>query len=881
MRPIMMFVLPFLWNGTATAQETTGDLRGRVVSPALAGVNDARIVATGPHLQGTRWSGSNADGVFHLLALPPGSYTLRITAIGYRPLVVRDAPVQLGRTTGLGDLQLESSAIELTELTVTAPRVTLDPVGTTVGATLVAEDYEALPGERDYKSLIAILPHVNTSYHGDPVNVGGGTGLENVYFIDGVNVTSTLKATTGTSLPYNFVRMVEVKAGGYEAQYGKALGAVVNAVTYSGTNEHEANTFAFITHSALAAGPRAEPSLREASGVTYDIGARVSGPILRDRLWYSAAYNPRLDRIEKEIPGHGLHTDRRTAHLIAGKLTWQATPRASVELSVFGDPTVQHEVAVPFGTPTGATVLNPDPFLSRLESGGVVGSLRTTLDLGRIRLESALSRTSGRETNRAETAIGATEAYYRDDVAGAVGGGLFLERRVDEKRTAASLRSSAIPGRHTLTVGAEYEDNEVASTLSHPGIGGIARRDTSTFVVTSEFSTGTFHNRVPTAYVQDAWRVTDRLTLNAGLRWSAQLFTSAAGQTVQRFPDEWQPRLGFSWQLGRSGRQRLFGSYGRFYQQEPLNFPTFWYVDYYFVQTTYSSDPRQPGAPVVDSFVGTTKSEDWARQIDGLEVENFHEFTLGYERLVGPAAQLTIRGIRRVLGSSWQWGADPSNPRYWVIGTPGKGDFGFLPPPKREYTALELAVEGHGGTLAYRVSYVLSRTWGNYTGLFESDAGFANPGSNLAFSAPDQAKNSTGLLPNDRPHVVKLAGSYRSRVGLSIGTFFTLQSGTPVNEFAPGIFAGPVSPVFLVPRGSAGRTPSIWDLNLRFGYDVRWDRAARGRVVLDLLHVGNPRTAVRLDELRFRTQGVENPAYLQPLVFQPPMRARLGAEFSF
>ena len=52
-----------------------------------------------------------------------------------------------------------------------------------------------------------------------------------------MNVTSTLDASTGTSLPYNFVRAVEVKAGGYEAQYGKALGAVVNAVTYTGTND--------------------------------------------------------------------------------------------------------------------------------------------------------------------------------------------------------------------------------------------------------------------------------------------------------------------------------------------------------------------------------------------------------------------------------------------------------------------------------------------------------------------------------------------------------------------------------------------------------------------------------------------------------------------
>jgi hypothetical protein len=702
-----------------------------------------------------------------------------------------------------------------------------------------------------------------------------------MYFIDGVNVTSTRRATTGTSLPYNFVRAVEVKAGGYEAQYGKGLGAVVNAVTYSGTNDAEANLFGFITHSALAANPRATPGLEERSSVSYDVGGRVSGPIVRDRLWYSAAYNPRVDRIEKEIPGHGLFTDRRTAHVFAGKLTWGATSRTNVELSVFGDPTVQHEVQIPFGTPTGAVVLNPDPYLTRRETGGAIGSLRASTVLGRIGLTGTLAHSSGHGSWLPETQIGATESRYVDYVTSAIGGGIFYEEHVREARTAASLEGNISLGRHTLAVGGEYEDGQVSLTNFRPGIGGISREDTSVYVAVYEYVDGTFHNYVPSAYLQDAWRIDDRLTLNAGVRWSSQRFTGASGRTAQRLSDEWQPRLGFSWQLGSSGAQRLFGSYGRFYQQEPLNVPSIWFVDFIFTQTTYSADPRQPGAPVIGSFDGTTYEEDWGGQ-EGLAAEHFDEFTLGYERLLGATTRLTIRGVHRTLSSSWQFGVDPSNPAFWVLGTPGQGDFAFLPPPKRDYTALEVGLEGDRPRLAYRVSYVLSRTWGNYTGLFGSDAGFVpgNPGGNLHFFAPDQAKNSTGLLPNDRPHVIKGTGVYRAGMGLSIGAFATWQSGTPLNDFAPGI-AGPNTPVFLVERGSVGRTPAIWDLNLRFRYDPAWLRDPRGGLLLDLLHLGNPREAVRLDEHHLLPPGVENPAYLQPVAFQPPMTARLGLEVSF
>lgn len=171
----MALVVLLASGSVAVAQETTGDIRG-LLRFSDGPVAEARVTATSPDLLGIRHAVSAHDGVFVLLTLPPGTYTLRVAAVGFRPVVIEGVAVQLGRTTGLGALRLEATTVELEAITVTAPQVTLDPVRTTIGATLEAADYDALPAERDYKSLIAILPHVNTSYHGDPGSHRAGPG---------------------------------------------------------------------------------------------------------------------------------------------------------------------------------------------------------------------------------------------------------------------------------------------------------------------------------------------------------------------------------------------------------------------------------------------------------------------------------------------------------------------------------------------------------------------------------------------------------------------------------------------------------------------------------------------------------------------------------
>jgi hypothetical protein len=153
------------------------------------------------------------------------------------------------------------------------------------------------------------------------------------------------------------------------------------------------------------------------------------------------------------------------------------------------------------------------------------------------------------------------------------------------------------------------------------------------------------------------------------------------------------------------------------------------------------------------------------------------------------------------------------------------------------------------------------------------------------FDSPGQYRNNTGPLPNDRPSVLKLSGSWATGRA-TIGTAIAWMSGRPRNEFG-GTVAGPPL-AFLRPRGTAGRTESVLDVNLRLTYALRpWKRSGiRPRAYLDLFHVGNARSAVLYDDVHYFSVDVAdqtdlNPGYGRPLAFQPPMSARLGVSLDF
>ena len=424
-RLLILFVFSLLVVcGYVHAQEVTGDLRFSVrdsLGESIPGVNAA---VTGAELQGVRGTVSDGAGRCVILALPPGLISVRLSHPAYHSVVFENVRIQLGKTTSLGDIALIQLVHDMPEIVVSIDRAEIDASSTTYGSNLRPADVDFLPLERNYKEMIAMLPLSNFSYYGDGMNIGGSTGYENKYVVDGVDVTDPLIQTSGTNLPYNFIREVEVKAGGYEADGRSALGGVLNVVTYSGTNELRGSVFGFYTSNRFGGDRRVGLSDPTQGGFSsFDFGFGLGGPIVRDQLWFFAAYNPTFTRRDVDVPGYGISVDQTIVHSLAAKLTWSATDRLNLVMTATGDPTRQQAVGRGVGVPP-RDVTTSDSYFMDVGSGGFNLSLNATYTLAQnFLLEGLFARVNYRATGDPSTERGRTEPYFVDYQANVWSGG--------------------------------------------------------------------------------------------------------------------------------------------------------------------------------------------------------------------------------------------------------------------------------------------------------------------------------------------------------------------------------------------------------------------------------------------------------------------------
>jgi len=179
----------------------TGDLRFSVIDSLSDPVPGVNAVVTGPNVQGVRGGVTNDLGFCSVLALAPGKITVRLSHTAYQPVVFEEVLIQLGKTTSLGEIRVLARTHDMPELVISGQQLSIDPRTTTYGSNLRPSDFENLPVERNYRSMISLLLQSNTSFFGDEVNIAGATGFENKYFVDGVEVTDPLIGASGTNLP--------------------------------------------------------------------------------------------------------------------------------------------------------------------------------------------------------------------------------------------------------------------------------------------------------------------------------------------------------------------------------------------------------------------------------------------------------------------------------------------------------------------------------------------------------------------------------------------------------------------------------------------------------------------------------------------------------
>jgi hypothetical protein len=862
----------------ALSQDVTGNLEGFVLDAEGVPIGGARIVISGPSLQGTRESVTDDRGRFLVLLLPAGSYSIKITHPAYQEATYKSVSIRLGTTTSLGEIRVRTKEQDAKEITVIAERPALDLMSAAGNANLEVKMAETLPVTRDYRSLALLFPHSTLKYAKEEANFAGATGVENRYFIDGVETTDPARGVNGTRLPYNFIKEIEVRTGGYEAEYRSSLGGILNIITPSGGNSFVGQVFGFYANNQFSGQRLAAYEPPDGGYYQYDFGLSFSGPIVRDKLWYFVAYNPSVEREKVYLPGPGSFSDKNTTQIFAGKLSWQVSPSANVVFTVLGDPSSRqavgdtHGVFGPF-----MNYLNPDPFLEKIRRGGMDISLRGTYLITKsFFLETMLSWVGRREDNLPATPRGMNDRCFLDNETSTVSGGSPGWLEAFSSYATFSLKATWLLDRHTLKGGLEFRQNHLnySSTWS-----SITRYSATVFQDFYAHSEGRLNSGIPSVFIQDSWEATRRLRINFGLRWDGEFLQATNGEVTQMILDQYQPRIGIVYQVGKLGSQSFVGSIGRFYEDLSL-----WGMTWYGTDqgtwgwADYDHDPRLDPSGGIPSF--------WPNSIlprvRRLKGQHYDELTLGYNRLLGRTLRIGARAIYRKLRRAVEDGLGIG----W--GNPGYGEMTTVPKARREYVGLDLTVEKFGGRkFNFFASYVLSRNYGNYNGLSWFGQPAPNSGGDFDnWAHPNYFLYGTGLLANDRPHVLKCWGSYRLEMGLTLGAFILWESGTPLTEYGRdlGLFPLPLSPL-----GTAGRTPAIFDLNTRVSFNLAniFRGAWAPRIFLDVYHIGSTRKALELDQNHYLgtdpdgNQSNHNPNYLMPTRHMPSISARLGFEVGF
>ncbi len=390
-----ILVTMVLASGVASlAQTTGGSLQGKIVDEVGQPIPGVLVQLSGPSLQGFLGAATDAGGQYVIPYVPTGrAYEVKAEAQGYATVVRKDIQIPLGARVELPFTMSEGK----TEVTVTAAAPLIDLKSDETGPTLSSRMIETLPLRRDSNDLAFYAPTAVTSGTSTPgmASIGGATGAENVYLVNGMDVTGTGYGTsafttnktvpavlvqpqvvagslTGNMLNFDFIRDMQVMTGGVSPEYGGGVGGFVNALTRSGGNEFHGSLFAYYWSDDLQAksvtyknSDRSAGSagltytLGNAGYTRYDVGGDLGGYFIKDKLWFWVGYD--YNRVEQftDVPGGSAYGDqylylngRPAQSTFAGqnltdtsetnqqgafKLTWNIGPNHKLALSAFGN----------------------------------------------------------------------------------------------------------------------------------------------------------------------------------------------------------------------------------------------------------------------------------------------------------------------------------------------------------------------------------------------------------------------------------------------------------------------------------------------------------------------------------------------------------------
>jgi len=369
-----------------SAQATTGTLRGFVTEDKGEILPGVTIEISSPALMTPRSTVSDVRGSYRFLYLPPGVYTICAKLQAFETCWLRGVPVQVGTTTS-ADIVLKLGNL-VTEIIVTAESSLIDLEKSQKNYNIQVELLETVPlaPRATYVDAFFILPGVaGASLNSPLVNAGDIThnlvnstyfwsqhnqddGYENKILVDGMEINDSMSGTSYANFNYEAIQEIDVKTAGAGAEFGNARSSFMSIVTKSGGNTFQGSVFAQIQ-------PRSfnwsnVPGGAAAMRSYYIPNLTISGPIIKDKLWFLASYkyNNEISQYANTIVTKELLSDTK-GHMPYIKLTWQPAAKHTIS-AVY-----QNDYQTVVGGAYASTIYGTQATAQEFRQGGPLYSL--------------------------------------------------------------------------------------------------------------------------------------------------------------------------------------------------------------------------------------------------------------------------------------------------------------------------------------------------------------------------------------------------------------------------------------------------------------------------------------------------------------------------
>lgn len=607
----------------AYAQDyTSGSVTGSVTDESGAPIAGATVTITSNDQGFKRSATTTSGGAFNFPGLPGGSYNVEVNASGQPTWTAEGVRVLASQATAVDAVITGTEAI-----VVTGARFSRDFASTTSGVNIdVAELVKSTPVGRDLTSLVLLAPgtSVGESTFGNLASIGGSSVAENAYYINGLNITNFDNYLGSANVPFEFYKSVEVKSGGYPAEFGRATGGIINAVSKSGTNDFMAAIHVNWSPDFLRTAGKDlltctfdDPNETDPNGSkscvrdtnrsadtadSYSAIVEAGGPIIKDRLFVYGLLELRETRSLTHDVSAGTAFKRENDNPFwAVKLDAYPLDNHHLEFTIFDsrNTTVRNDIA--YSETGGVPTYGLSKSVNEFNGGGVSYVAKYT---GNLTDWLTVSGAYGRMRDRFDN-IGTAGAAGLPRVANASGttvngvpnGGNLTGQTVNSTnfpytterkfyRGDIDLRFSAV-GEHHVRAGFDLEENTlleasvrnggnflfgngyISSAAYNNGLGGAGMlyilRPGGVVELNYFNSGGGFDAKNKAFYIQDEWKPTDRLTLTLGLRRDDFGVNRGDGLNLVNMKENYAPRLGASYKMWEDESGELYGYYGRYF----------------------------------------------------------------------------------------------------------------------------------------------------------------------------------------------------------------------------------------------------------------------------------------------------------------------------